>query len=70
MFDGLQVYVIGDQQRVICPNHQNALLEKGATADYPLFWKCSQCQNSAQWTSEAERDQEIRELAARASTRR
>jgi len=68
MFDGLRVRLVGNQQDIVCRDHPEAPLEKGSTDGYPVFWKCSRCHNSAQWTSEADREAEVQQLVAKSST--
>ncbi len=70
MLKGLRVFVQGDKQDIICPDHPTAPLEKGDTEGGQIFWKCSQCHNSAQWPDDAAREAELRELASKATSRR
>ena len=70
MLDGLVVLVEDNEQYLCCPDHPDAVIERGSIAGFPIFWKCPLCPNSGQWLTEAERQTEIAALARTASSRR
>ena len=74
MLHGLVVLVVGNRDQVVCPKHSTEELWKGSISNSKgvtkVFWKCSVCENSGEWLSDAERETETRDLANKASSRK